>query len=164
MHIVGKGIQMAEEETGQMKKLADVIVEKFRALIALESKVLEAREQGNRISDINDSEEPSNPQENPTAEYREMLIQLEIQLKEAVADMEKIMDALKSATPSFRTYVLPQMSEIVGTLKTSDVAEQAELAQLVAALTDDGNTQSLEQLEAIIITRLRDNLEKTFGI
>ena len=41
--------------------------------------------------------------------------------------------------------------------------KQEDLAQLVAALTDDGNTQSLEQLEAIIITRLRDNLERTFG-
>ena len=152
---------MTEEETGQI--LANIIVEKFRALIALESKVLEAREQGNPVSDINDSEGASDPQENPTAEYREMLIQLEAQLKEGVADMEKIMDELKSATLSFRTYVLPLMSEIVGTLKASDAAEQAELAQLVAALTDDGNTQSLEQLEAIIITRLRDNLEKTFG-
>lgn len=55
------------------------------------------------------------------------------------------------------------MSEIVETLKASDAAAQAELAQLVATLTDNGNTQSLEQLEAIIITRLRDNLEKTFG-
>ena len=154
---------MTEKETGQIKELADIIVEKFRAVIALESKVLEAREQGNPISAINDSEEPSNPQENPTAEYREMLTQLELQLKEGVADMEKIMDELKSATLSFRTYVLPLMSEIVGTLKASDAAEQAELAQLVAALTDDGNTRSLEQLEVIIITRLRDNLEKTFG-
>ena len=49
-------MQMTEEETGQIKELADIIVEKFRVLIALESKVLEAREQGNPISDINDSE------------------------------------------------------------------------------------------------------------
>ena len=55
------------------------------------------------------------------------------------------------------------MSEIVGTLKASNAAEQEELSQLVEALMDAGNKRSLEQLEAIIITRLRDNLEKTFG-
>ena len=154
---------MTEKEIGQTQELADIIVEKFRALVALESKVLEAREEGSQISAIHDSEEPSDPQENPTAEYQEMLTALESQLKEGVAEMEKIMDELKSATSSFRTYILPQMSEIVGTLKTSDAAAQEELTQLVAVLTDDGNTQSLEQLEAIIITRLRDNLEKTFG-
>ena len=52
------------------------------------------------------------------------------------------------------------MSEVVGTLRTYDAAEREELAQLVAALTDEENVQSLEQLEAIIITRLRNNLEK----
>ena len=154
---------MTEKEAGQTKELADVIVEKFRILIALESRILEAREQENQVSAIHDSETPANPQENPTAEYQEMLTQLESELKEGVAEMEKIIDELKSATPSFRIYVLPQMREIVETLKASDAAEQEELTQLIAALTDDGNTQSLEQLEAIIITRLRDNLEKTFG-
>ena len=154
---------MIEKEADQATELADIIVEKFRILVALESKVLEAREAGNRISAIHDSEEPSDPQENPTAAYQEMLTQLESELKEGIAEMEEIIDELKSATPSFRTYVLPQMSEIVGTLKASDAAEQEELTQLVAVLTNDGNTQSLEQLEAIIITRLRDNLERTFG-
>ena len=154
---------MTEKETEQTKELADIIVEKFRSLFALESRVLEAREQARQIAANRDTAETSDPQENPTAAYQAMLIALESQLKEGVAELEKIMDELKSATSSFRTYVLPQMSEIVETLKTSDAAEQAELAQLVAALMDDGNTHSLEQLEAIIITRLRDNLEKTFG-
>ena len=154
---------MTEKETGRTKELADIIVEKFRDLVALESRMLEAKEADNQISAIRDSEAPSDPQENPTAEYREMLTQLESELKERVAEIEKIIDELKSATPSLRTYVLPQMREIIGTLKASDAAEQEELAQLVAMLTDDGDTQSLEQLEAIIITRLRDNLEKTFG-
>ena len=149
---------MTEKETEQTKKLADVIVEKFRLLVDLESKVLEAREQINQMADSHDSEE------HPITAYQETLTQLESELKNGIAEMEKIMDALKSATPSFKTYVLPQLREIVETLKASDAAEQAELAQLVAALTDDGNTQSLEQLEAIIITRLRDNLEKTFGL
>ena len=154
---------MTEKETEQTQKLADIIVEKFRLLVDLESKVLEAREQINQMADSHDSKEPSDPEENPTTAYQETLTQLESELKDGIAEMEKIMDALKSVTPSFKTYVLPQLSEIVETLKASDAAEQAELTQLVAALTDDGNTQSLEQLEAIIITRLRDNLEKTFG-
>ena len=154
---------MTEKETEQTKELADIIVEKFRSLFALESRVLEAREQARQIAANHDTAETSDPQDMPTPEDQEMLIALETQLKEQVEEMEKIIDELRSATPSFRTYVLPQMSEIVETLKTSDAAEQAELAQLVAALMDDGNTQSLEQLEAIIITRLRDNLEKTFG-
>ena len=154
---------MTEKEAKQTKELADIIVEKFRVLVDLESKVLEAREQINRIAASHDRQEPSDPQENPTAAYQEMLTQLESELEESVAEMEKIIDELKSAPPAFKTYVLPQMSEIVGTLKASDAAEQEELSQLVEALMDDGNTQSLEQLEAIIITRLRDNLEKTFG-
>ena len=154
---------MTEKETEQSKELADMIVEKFRVLVASESELLEAKKRGDQISASDDSEEPSAPQGNLTAEYQEMLTRLESELKEGIAEMEKIIDALKSATSSFRTYVLPQMSEIVGTLKASDASEQEELAQLVATLTDAGNTQSLEQVEAIIITRLRDNLEKTFG-
>ncbi|RKU30509.1 hypothetical protein C6499_06160 [Candidatus Poribacteria bacterium] len=152
------------KETEQTKALADVIVEKFRNLFALESRVLEARERSRQIAAHRDTAEPSDlQQDTPTPDNQEMLMALETQLKKQVAEIETIIDELRSATPSFKTYVLPQMSEIVGTLKASDVVEQEELAQLVAALTDDGNTQSLEQLEAIIITRLRDNLEKTFG-
>lgn len=152
------------KETEQTKALADVIVEKFRNLFALESRVLEARERARQIAANRDTTEPSDLQQNTsTPDNQEMLMALETQLKKQVAEIETIIDELRSATPSFRTYVLPQMSEIVGTLKASDVVEQEELIQLVAALTDDGNTQSLEQLEAIIITRLRDNLEKTFG-
>ena len=151
-------------ETEQTKALADVIVEKFRNLFALESRVLAARERARQIAANADTADPPDLQQNtPTPDDQEMLMALEAQLKEQVAEMETIIDKLKSATPSFKTYVLPQMSEIVGTLKVSDVVEQEELVQLVAALTDDGNTQSLEQLEVIIITRLRDNLEKTFG-
>ena len=150
-------------ETEQTKTLADVIVEKFRNLFALESRVLEAREQARQIAANRDTTEASDPQNTPTPDDQEMVMALETQLKEQIAEMETIIDELRSATPSFRTYVLPQMSEIVEPLKTSDAAEQEELTQLVAALTDKGNTQSLEQLEGIIITRLRDNLEKTFG-
>lgn len=150
---------MTEKENEQTNELADVIVAKFRNLFALESRVLEAREQ----AATRDTPEPDDPQDTPTPEDQKMLTALETALKEQVEEMEEIIDALRSATPSFRTYVLPQMREIVETLKTSNPAEQAELSLLVAALMDDGNTQSLERLEAVIITRLRDNLEKTFG-
>ena len=151
-------------EIEQTKELADVIVEKFRNLFALESRVLEVRERARQIAANRDTAEPSDlQQDTPTPDDQETLMALETQLTEQIAEMETIIDELRSATPSFRTYVLPQMSEIVGPLKTRDAAEQEELSQLVAALTDEGNTQSLEQLEAIIITRLRDNLEKTFG-
>ena len=153
---------MTAKETEQTKELADIIVEKLRSLFALESRVLEAREQVRQIVANHDTAEISDPQDTPIPEPQEMLTALETQLKAQLEEMEAIIDALRSATPAFSAYVLPQMSEIVGTLKASDAAAQAELAQLVAALMDDGNTQSLEQLEAVIITRLRDNLEKTF--
>ena len=154
---------MTERETEQTNELADLIVEKFRKLFTLENRVLEAREQARHITANPYTAEASDPPDTPTPEDQKMLIALETALKEQVEEMEEIIDALRSATPSFSPYVLPQMSEIVETLKASDAAAQAELAQLVATLTDNGNTQSLEQLEAIIITRLRDNLEKTFG-
>lgn len=154
---------MTERETEQTNELADLIVEKFRKLFTLENRVLEARKQARHITANPYTAEASDPPDTPTPEDQKMLIALETALKEQVEEMEEIIDALRSATPSFSPYVLPQMSEIVETLKASDAAAQAELAQLVATLTDNGNTQSLEQLEAIIITRLRDNLEKTFG-
>ena len=153
---------MTEKETEQTKEHADIIVEKLRNLFALESRVLEAREQARQIAANHDTAEISDPQDTPIPEPQEMLTALETQLKAQIEEMEKIIDALRSATPSFSTYVLPRMSEIVATLKASDTAAQAELAQLVAALMDTGNTQSLELLEAVIITRLRDNLEKMF--
>ena len=150
---------MTEREIEQTNELADVIVEKFRKLFALESRVLEAREQAAH----RDTPETGDPQNMPTPEDQERLTALETRLEEQVKEMEEMISKLISAMPSFRTYVLPQMREIVETLKTSDATAQVELAQLVAALMDNGNTQSLEQLEAVIITRLRDNLEKTFG-
>ena len=93
-----------------------------------------------------------------------MLTALESQLKTHVEEMVRIINELQSATPYFSAYVLPQIGEVVETLKAGDVAESEEFTQLVAALVDADSPQSLERLEAIIITRLRDNLEKTFGI
>lgn len=161
---------MTEKETKQTKEIADIIVEKFRTLVVLESRVLEAREAVSQQSVTHDSTEPPGSQENPTIERQDMLTALESQLKTQVEEMVTIIeelqsiDELQSTIPYFRAYVLPQIGEVVGTLKARDVAECEELTQLVAALVDADNPQSLERLEAIIITRLRDNMEKTFGI
>ena len=155
---------MKEKETEQTKELADIIIEKFRDLVTLESRILEARERSSEISTIYDNVELSDPQDNPIVEGQKTLEALELKLKDGIEEMEKIMSELKSETPSFKTYILPQMSEILGTLKVCDAAEREELTQLVTTLMDRENTQSVEQLEAIIITRLRDQLEKIFGI
>lgn len=155
---------MTEKETQQTKELADIIVEKFRTLVALETKVLEAKEAVNQSSATDDSVEPSDPQDNATAERQDMLTALESELKTQVEEMVSIIDELQSATPYFSAYVLPQIGEVVGTLKARDVTETEEFTQLVAALMDADNPQSLERLASIIITRIRDNLEKTFGI
>ena len=150
---------MTEKETEQTKELADIIVEKFRALVDLESRVLKARE-----SAAHNTVEPVAPQGNSITERRGTLSKLESQLKKAVEEMDIIMEELQFAPPDFRTYILPQISEIVGSLRTCDTAEKEELIHLVDALVDVDSPESLERLEAIIITRLRGNLEKTFGI
>ncbi len=139
-------MNMTEQELREAKERADAIVAKVRALVTLEDKVLEARESAN-----------GNPTKRPDG-----LMALESQLKESVEELDGITDELKFATPCFRAYVLPQMSEIVGTLKACDAAERSELVQLVTALTDE-NAESSEQLEEAIMTRLKDNLERTFS-
>ena len=138
---------MTEQELKEAKERADAIVDKVRALVALEDKVLEARESVN----------------GNTAPPRDVLTGLESQLKDSVEELDGITDELKFATPCFRAYVLPQMSEIVGTLKACDAAERSELVQLVTSLTDE-NSQPSEELEEAIITRLKDNLERTFSV
>ena len=54
------------------------------------------------------------------------------------------------------------MTEIVGTLKACDATDRGELAELITALTAE-NTEPSEQLEAAIITRLKNNIERTFS-
>ena len=154
---------MTQKETEQTKELADIIVEKFRHLFALESRILEAREQATQTAANHDTTEPAEPQDTLTPEDQETLTTLETQMKELIEETEEFIDALESETPALKTYVLPQMHQIVETLKANTSAEQAELVQLVTVLTGTRSTQSLEQLEAVIITRLRDSLEKTFG-
>ena len=142
---------MTDQEMREAMERADRIVEKVRSLVNLEGKVVEARESVRQLSANGD-----------TAPTSDMLEGLESQLKESVEELEDITDELKLATPCFRAYVLPQMSEIVGTLKACDAAERSELAQLVTALTDE-NSQAPEELEEAIITRLKSNLERTFS-
>ena len=146
---------MTDQEMREAMERADRIVGKVRSLVALENKVLTARESVHQLS-------ASNGDTASAAHLQEDLAGLESQLKESVAELDSITDELQLATPCFRAYVLPQMSEIVGTLKACDAAERSELAELVTALTDE-DTGSTEQLEAAIITRLKNNLERTFG-
>ena len=145
---------MTDQEIREAAERADRIVEKVRSLIALEDKVLEARESVRQLS--------VNGNTASTTRLQEDLAGLESQLKESAAELDDITDELKFATPCFKAYVLPQMSEIVGTLKACDAADRSELAQLVTGLTEE-NSESSEQLEEAIITRLKSNLEHTFS-
>ena len=155
---------MTERETEQAKEIADIIVEKFRHLFALESRILEAREQTTQAAANRDTTEPAEPQDTLTPEDEETLTTLETQMKVLIEEMEEFIDALKSEIPSLRTYILPRMHRIVETLKADTPAEPAELIQLVNTLTAAGDPQSLEQLAAVIIIRLRENLERTFSM
>ena len=155
---------MTHSETEKTKELAEIIVEKIRNLFALQSRILENRGQPTQTAAHHDAIEPAEPQDARTPEDQETLTTLETQLKERIKETEEFIDQLKSETPSLKTYILPQMHQIIETLKTDTPPEQTQLAKLVNTLTEEGNTQSLEQLEAIIITHLRDNLKKTFGI
>ena len=151
---------MNEQELREAKERADMIVNKMRDLVTLEDKVLKARESVRQLS-VNDTS-PADLQEDSVAERQNGLSVLEAQLKESVEELDGITDELKWATPCFRAYVLPQMSEIVGTLKACDAADRSELTQLVTTLTDE-NSESPAELEEAIITRLKDNLERTFS-
>ena len=151
---------MTEQELREAKERADMIVNKMRDLVTLEDKVLKARESVRQLS-VNDTS-PDALQEDSVAERQNGLSVLEAQLKESVEELDGVTDELKWATPCFRAYVLPQMSEIVGTLKACDAADRSELTQLVTVLTDE-NSESSEELEEAIITRLKDNLERTFS-
>lgn len=155
---------MTEQETKDAKKRADVIVRKVRDLIALEDQVLEAREAIHQSSTIRDNAPTTDLQEDTVAERQEVLAKLESELKACIVELGRITDELKWATPCFRAYVLPQMSELVRTLKACDESERSEFSQLVTALMDEGDPRSPEQLEGAIIARLKDNLERTFSI
>ena len=144
---------MTDQEIREATERADRIIEKVRSLVVLEDKVIEAKESVRHVSDNGGT----------TAQHQDTLAALESQLAENVKELDGITDELKLATPCFRAYVLPQMSEIVGTLKACDVADRSELAELVTALTDE-NAEPSAQLEEAIITRLKNNIERTFSV
>ena len=148
-------MQMTDQEMKEAMQRADRIVAKVRALVALEDKVLAAKASVRQLAVTNRDAASS-------ARLQEDLAGLESQLKESVAELDSITEELQLATPCFRAYVLPQMSEIVGTLKVCDAADRSELAELVTALTDE-NAEPSEQLEAAIITRLKNNIERSFS-
>lgn len=155
---------MTEQEIKDAKERADMIVKKVRDLIALEDQVMEAREAVHESSAIRDNAPTTDLQEDTVAERQEVLAKLESELKACVIELDRITDELKWATPWFRAYVVPQMGELMRTLKVCDEAERGEFSQLVSALIDEGDSRSPEQLEGAIIARLKDNLERVFSI
>lgn len=139
--------EMTEREMLEAQKRADAIVEKVRSLVVLESQLLEAREVA----------------KDHTANQNE-LKDLKTQLKTRVEELSGIADELKWATPCFRTYVLPQIGNILENQKSFQSAERKDLESVIAALTDAENAEPSEELAADIITRLRSNIEKSFRV
>ena len=155
---------MTERETKDAKERVDMIVKKVRDLIVLEDQVLEAREAVHQSTAMRDKAPTTDLQEDTLAERQKVLVKLESELKACIVELRRITDELKWAIPCFRAYVLPQMSELVRTLKATDETERCEFPQLVSALMDEGDPRSPEQLEEAIIARLKDNLERVFRI
>lgn len=137
--------EMTEREMLEAQKRAAAIVDKVRGLVALESRVLEAR------SAASDSAVDENG-----------LKDLEAQLERRVAELNEITDELKWATPCFRAYVLPQIGDIMGKQTSFHSEERKDLETVIAALTDEENTEPSEELAADIIARLRANIERSF--
>ena len=133
---------MTEKAMREAKERADTIVEKVRALVALENAVLKARE----------------------SEQQEELTQLETQLKANVAELDSITNELKWTTPCFKAYVLPQMSKLVGTLKACDNVGRSELSKLIESLNDENSDEELEEIETAIINQLKENIDRTFSV
>lgn len=139
-------VEMTEREMLEAQKRANAIVDKVRDLIALESRVLEAREvTGDSTADQNG------------------LKTLETELEERVAELSGIADELKWATPCFRAYVLPQISDIMGNQKSFHSEERKDLENVIAALTDAEDGEFSEELAADIIAHLHANIERSFG-
>ena len=128
---------MTEQEMREAQERADLIVKKVKDLVALEDSTLIAQpaEQATFVS----------------------------QLRERAEELNGIADELKWATPCFRAYVLPQIGEILNTRETFNEVERLDLERIVSTLTDEENAEASEQLTSLLITSLRENLEKTFG-
>ncbi len=139
--------EMTEREMLEAQKRADAIVDKVRKLVALESQLLEAREAANAHT-----------------AHQNGLKELETELETRVEELNGIADELKWATPCFRAYVLPQISDIMGTQKSFQSEERKDLESVIAALTDAENAEPSEELAGDIIARLRSNIEKSFRV
>lgn len=139
--------EMTEREMLEAQKRADAIVDKVRNLIALESQLLEAREATT----------------DRTAHQNGLKV-LETELETRVEELSGIADELKWATPCFRAYVLPQISDIMGTQKSFQSEARKDLESVIAALTDAENAELSEELAGDIIARLRSNIEKSFRV
>ncbi len=139
--------EMTEREMLEAQKRANAIVDKVRDLIAFESRVLEARDAAG----------------DPTADQNGLKA-LETELEGRVAELSGIADELKWATPCFRAYVLPQISEIMGSQKSFHSEERKDLENVIAALTDAEDGEFSEELAGDIIAHLRSNIEKSFGV
>ncbi|MDE0553983.1 MAG: hypothetical protein OXI24_07205 [Candidatus Poribacteria bacterium] len=139
--------EMTEQEMLAAQKRADAVVDKVRGLVDLENRVLEAR----AVAD--DSTADSNG-----------LKDLEAQLERRVAELNEIANELQWATPCFRAYVLPQISEVMGKQTSFRSEERKDLENVIAALTAEEDGEFSEALAADIIARLRSNIQKSFGV
>ena len=128
---------MTEQEMRAAQERADLIVKKVKDLVALEDSTLTAQ-----------------PAEQATFVSR---------LRERAEELNGIADELKWATPCFRAYVLPQIGEILDKRETFNEVERLDLERIVSTLTDEENAEASEQLTTLLITSLRENLERTFG-
>ena len=129
---------MTEHEMLEAQKRAESTIDIVRDLIVLESQVMEAREA---------AREGAVPSEgNPS------VADLEARLKTRVQELNEI-----------KTDVLPQIGDILSGRASFDSEARQDIEGFIAALIDEAGTDSAEQLAAIIIARLKDNLEKTFG-
>ncbi len=87
-------MQMTDQEMKEATERADEIVEKVRALVALEDKVLAARESVRQLS--------LNSGNASAAHLQKDVAELEAQLKKNVAELDGITEELHLATPCFR--------------------------------------------------------------
>ena len=140
-------MQMTEREMLEAQKRADLIIDKVRDLVALESQVLEARA-------VN-SARGANP-----GDGNGFLGDLEARLKTSVEELNGISDELKWATPCFRAYVLPQIGDIMGGRESFDSEERKDLERVIAALTDEKGSESSEQLASEIMVSVERKLRK----
>lgn len=155
---------MIERETTEAKEYADMIVKKVRDLIVLEDQVIEAREIVQQFPAISDNRTQTDSQEDTITKHQEVLTKLESELKACIVELGRVIDELKWTPLCLRAHALTETGELVTKLKASNIVEQGEQEQLLTVLTDEKDASVSEQLEAVIIARLKSNLERIFRI